>query len=315
MVEPQTNFFIYAHPKKCRNCGSGKVIRHGQRRRICKDCGQTFSLEKNITKRLRSAAEQWILDRSTLRRIEERTDVNFTAKWRRAQVYAKHIPFPLMHYVKNRERASHVLLLDATFTRVKGEDRAIMIAYDTGIGVLDYWIDVTENATAYFLIFQHLDGVGYQPLCVVSDGHDSITTVLRDRNLPHQRCIFHLLKNLKYILMVQGEFREPKDLLLFARIRWIFLAPAIEDLPRRLELFRVFERAFSGRRKVFEWFWKVLPEAVLHLSYAKPIPRTTTLLENLNGQVKQRLKTMRGVKSEKSLRNLLKILFYFRKYK
>lgn len=220
-----------------------------------------------------------------------------------------------MNYVRNKEKASRILLLDATFTGVKGESLAIMIAYDTRIGVLDYWIDVTENATGYFLLFQHLDQAGYQPICVASDGHDSITTVLRDRNLPHQRCIFHLLRNLKYSLTVQGEFREPKDLLLFARIRWILLTPSIEDLPGRLDLFRIFERAFSGRRKVFEQFWKVLPETMLHLSYAESVPRTTTLLENLNGQVKQRLKTMRGIKSEKSLHNLLKILFYFRNYK
>lgn len=220
-----------------------------------------------------------------------------------------------MNYVKNKGKASHILLLDATFTKVRGEDRAVMIAYDTGIGVLDYGIDVTENATAYHLLFQHLDKVGYHPLAVVSDGHPGILSVVQERNLPHQRCIFHLIRDLRYRLTVGGDFPEPRDLLLFARIRWIFLSPDLEELAFRLELFRVFERAFSGRRKVFRWFWGVLPSAVLHLSFTEDVPRTTALLENLNGQIKQRLKTMRGMKSEKSLHNLLKILFYFRNYK
>mgnify|MGYP001591089463 FL=1 len=54
------------------------------------------------------------------------------------QRYASHVPYPIIHYMRNREKASKNLLLDATFTKVQGEDRAVMIAYDTGIGVLDY---------------------------------------------------------------------------------------------------------------------------------------------------------------------------------
>ena len=90
----------------------------------------------------------------------------------------------------------------------------------------------------------------------------------------------------------------------------------LEDLPERVNSFRRFEAIFPGRRKeIFKWFWSILTAAVLHLSYEEDVPRTTALLENLNGQIKARLKTFRGVKSEQSLHNLLKILFYFRKYK
>jgi len=66
---------------------------------------------------------------------------------------------------------------------------------------------------------------------------------------------------------------------------------------------------------ILKWFWDILPHAVLHLSYRENVANTTGLLENLNGQIKQRIKTFRGVKSEDSLNKLLKILFYFRKYK
>ncbi len=71
----------------------------------------------------------------------------------------------------------------------------------------------------------------------------------------------------------------------------------------------------KDKQSILNWFWKILPNAVLHLSYEENVPNGTNLLENLNGQIKTRLKTMRGIKSEKSLNNLLKILFYFRKYK
>jgi len=275
----------------------------------------TFRIPKNITKKLRAAAEQWILDRSTLRRIEDRTGLDFTAKWRLVQQYAKHIPSPLENYIKNKEKASGVLLLDATFTKVKGRDIAIIIAYDTGVGVVNYWFDVTENATAYSYVLQRLDKAGYRPACIVSDGFSAILTVVQEKGLPHQRCLFHLLKNLRKGLANEWGWKKPKDHILYSRIKGIFKTNNIEDLPKRIDQFREFERIFPGRYEIFRWFWAVLPNAVLHLSYEEDVPRTTALLENLNGQIKARLKTFRGVKSEKSLHNLLKILFHFNNYK
>lgn len=47
---------------------------------------------------------------------------------------------------------------------------------------------------------------------------------------------------------------------------------------------------------------------------AGEVPTTTGLLENLNGQFKARIKTMRGMKSEQSLDNLSR-LFHFHNYK
>ncbi|MBI2453197.1 transposase, partial [Candidatus Peregrinibacteria bacterium] len=105
------------------------------------------------------------------------------------------------------------------------------------------------------------------------------------------------------------------DHILYSRIKAIFKTGKIEDLPARLALFRSISHVFSNHKTILQWFWETLPNAILCLSYKENIPRTTNLLENLNGQIKQRIKTMRGVKSEKSLHNLLKILFYFRNYK
>lgn len=161
------------------------------------------------------------------------------SKWRQVQEYASHIPSPLHHYVLHREKATHILVLDATFTKVKGGDRAIMIAYDTGIGVVDYWIDETENATAYHLIFQRLGQAGYHPICVVSDGHDSILSALRERNLPHQRCVFHLLQELQRKLGVWGEGElSGRNRVLYSRVKWIFKTKRIEDLPGKIDYFR-----------------------------------------------------------------------------
>lgn len=238
-------------------------------------------------------------------------------KWKQVQKYAEHIPSPLENYLRNKDKATHILVLDATFTKIKGEDRAIMIAFDTGIGVVDYWIDVSENSTAYALIFQHLDLVGYKPICVVSDGHDSIIRNIKERNLPHQRCVFHLLRDLKYKLGKQKEAElHGKNRVLYSRIKGIFKTSKIENIPERIENFRTkIEPLFSDKSCILKWFWDILPNAILHLSYEENVPSTSNILENINGQIKQRIKTTRGMKSEKSLDNLLKILFYFRNYK
>lgn len=250
-----------------------------------------------------------------MRRIETRTEVNFSSKWRLAQKYADHTSSPIIHYIRNKERATHILLLDTIFIKVRGEERAVLIAYDTGIGVIDYWIDVSENATAYSVIFQHLDKAKYDPICVVSDRHTSIVQVVKEKNLPHQLCVFHLLKQLKEWLTIAGEFRLPKDMLLYNRIYYIFMANRIEDIPRLIEEFRVFQNAFSGRKSVFKWFWEVLPNALMHLSYEEKVPRTTAYIESLNKRLRQRFKTFYGVKSEESLRKTLKILFYLQERK
>lgn len=194
-----------------------------------------------------------------------------------------------------------------------------MIAYDTGMGVIDYWIDVTENKTAYGYLFQRLDQAGYKIKCLISDGHLSLLPLIKEKKLPHQRCIFHLLRELKRKL-VKRDFAEitGKNKILYSRIKGIFKTSRIEDLPERINFFRLkTEPLFKDKKSkaILKWFWSILPSAVLHLSYEEKVPNTTNSLENLNGQIKQRLKTMRGMKSEQSLNNLLKILFYFKNYK
>jgi hypothetical protein len=316
IFKPLINRLFHDNPKKCRYCLSKNVIRHGGRRHLCKDCGRTSSRPKNITRKLRRSAEQWLLDRSALRRVGERTSADFTTKWRLAQRYAEHVPSPLENYKRNRHLASGILVLDALFVGVKGRMMAVMVAYDTGLGVIDCWIDVTENKTGYFYLFQRLDAAGYRPICVVSDGHSGIVSAVSARNLPHQLCVFHLLRSLRSHLGAGfGTLIRPKDRVLYGRIRHVLKTRRIEDLPGRINGFRHFERIFPGRKEVFRWFWKIVVEATLHLSYSEKVPMTNGDIERLNGHIRARLKTFRGVKSERSLNNLLKILFHFRKYK
>jgi hypothetical protein len=63
---------------------------------------------------LKQAAEDWVLDRSTLRRIRDKKGKAHNTVWYRVQEYADHIPHPIEKLHLRSEQASGVLVLDAT---------------------------------------------------------------------------------------------------------------------------------------------------------------------------------------------------------
>lgn len=266
----------------------------------------------------RRSAEKWILDRSTLRRIGDRTDKSHVTHWKLSQRYAEHIPSPLENLKSHCKEATGILLMDGTWVNIRGEGFCIHIAYDTGIGVVDYWIDCSENKQAYSYILRRLSGVGYGLRVAVSDGHSSLISLFEEENTLHQRCLFHLLQDLREMLMMNGELISANHIL-YSRLKYILKSKTIEKFAARLEVFREKSQPLfhsPKQRYAIKWFWNIVHDATVHLSFEEgEIPRTSNLLENLNGQIKARLKTFRGVKSEKSLNNLLKVLFHFRKYK
>lgn len=238
-------------------------------------------------------------------------------KWKQVQAYAEHIPAPLDHLRKHLASAGSILILDVTFTKILARDRAIFIAYDTVLGVIDYWIDNREKKAIYEKILHRIGKKGYGPICVVSDGHGGLSALLRKNQVPHQRCLTHLLRDLERLLGKQP--RKPlkgENRAIYERMRDIWFTKTIEEIPAKITNFKKYsEKHFQKKAWLLRWFWKTLPNAILHLSYEEKVPYTTNILENLNGQIKQRIKTMRGLKSQKSLHNFLKIFFYFRNYK
>jgi transposase-like protein len=238
--------------------------------------------------------------------------------WRLSQEYSKHIPSPLDNLKQNLNKASGVLLLDATYVKVLGEGRFIHTPYDTGIGIVDYWIDCTENKQAYGYVLRRLSEMGYKPLCVVSDGHWSIESLLVEEGIPQQRCLFHILRDLEDFLSVRGELIGSNHIL-YSRLKHIFKSKTLQEVSQRVDWFRKHSQpqfTTYTHERVLKWFWNILPNAVIWLSFNDvEVPRTTSALDIVHGQIKARIKTFRGVKSEESLQNLLKILFRFRNYK
>lgn len=236
--------------------------------------------------------------------------------WRRVQEYADHLPHPIENLHLRIEQASRVLVLDATYVRISGKGHYIHIAYDTQIGVVHFAIDDSENTTAYAIILNMLAERGYKPLVVVSDAHGGILSAFSDWNIPHQRCVFHLLKNLRAILTIRRELKGGNQVL-FVRMWRVLKSKTVEELSERANDLRRVSFCFQRKeqQRALDMFWDTLHETTLHLSFDGEVPNTSNVIERLNGQIKARIKTMRGMKSKKSLFKLLKILFYFRDYK
>jgi transposase-like protein len=238
--------------------------------------------------------------------------------WRLSQKYTEHIPSPLENLKRNIDKTTKVLLLDATYVKVRGNEKYVHTAYDTGVGLVDYWIDDSENKQAYGYVLRRLNDMGYKPLCVVSDGHWSIESLLAEEGIPQQRCLYHLLNDLSDFLSVRGELFGA-NCILYSRLKYILKSNTLEKVVERVNWFRKYSQhqfTIGTHMRVLKWFWNILPNAVMWLSFDDvKVPRTTSTLDVLHGQIKARIKTFRGVKSEESLHNLLKILLRFRNYK
>ena len=57
-------------------------------------------------------------------------------KWKQVQQYGEHIASLVDVHSKSFSKSKGILLLDGTFLTVHGEDRVILIAYDTILGVV-----------------------------------------------------------------------------------------------------------------------------------------------------------------------------------
>ncbi len=230
--------------------------------------------------------------------------------WRDEQRAGRSILTPLEFFKRHRECASGILLLDGKFLKIRGAERCEHFAFDTALGLVNSWMDDTENSTAYWHMYAELKKEGYPLRAIVSDGHSGIAKLTAEENIPHQRCVFHLLQDLRYFLGIRND-EISGNWILFQRLRHILMSPTLEKLVENLEFFRRYTSLlFVHKKSILKWFYKNLEAATMHFSFIDgDVPRTNNQMENFIGQVEQRLKTMRGFKSEISAKYTLNAIF------
>ena len=92
----------------CQFCGGKSLIKWGNRRRKCSLCCRTFRVKKVGRNRIKFS-EMYLLDRSTLRRISDKTKFSPAEIMRKIMLELKGITTPIF-YTKNftnLQRSAH----------------------------------------------------------------------------------------------------------------------------------------------------------------------------------------------------------------
>jgi len=178
---------------------------------------------------------------------------------------------------------SNTCLQHASFTSASQTSFAKAPGTHSSPGLKAWGFLLRFYKTAYAYLLKRLKDLQYEPICVVSDDHSSISFLLEEEKIPHQLCIFHLLRTLRRMLTGNNKFTEPipeKYQVMYSRMKGIFKTNHIEEIPVRVNDFRKLQIFWQSPKEkyILDWFWKILPNAIMCLSFEENAPRTSNLL-------------------------------------
>jgi transposase-like protein len=220
--------------------------------------------------------------------------------WRRVQRSIAVQVRPGVLIVRSRLHTIEALLLDAKHLSIRGEPYTLYVAFDGVQKKPLCWILLSryERREGYDRILKHLKEKNINVSGVVSDWHRGILASLADYypKAIHQRCAVHVVQEVMRRLGGQRFFNSLGGKMIWPHIVKIAL--------RYTSLHAAKSRLGSIRRQYpsYDKAWKTLAEALLDIyQFTKDtthvLPRHSNLIENFMGQIAQRLKTMRGMKS------------------
>lgn len=212
---------------------------------------------------------------------------------------------------------SGIILLDGKHFQIEKKPYTLYAAFDGVKKKPISWILLPryELRLGYDRILIYLKRQNSSISAVISDGHKGLATSVKD-HYPlaiHQRCAAHVLQEVYRKLggrwfLATGYGKE-----IWPVMRRIALGFDNELMAKKY-LLRM-KRKYPQYRRAFFVLGKSL---VSIYQFAQrpdfPIPRTSNLIENFMGQLEQRLKTMRGIKTPESLIKIITNLIVF-KYK
>lgn len=212
---------------------------------------------------------------------------------------------------------SGIIILDGKHFQIEKKSYTLYVAFDGIKKKPISWILLPryELRLGYDRILSHLKWQNSSIFAVISDGHKGLAASVKDHYplVIHQRCAAHVLQEVYRKLggrwfLATGWGKE-----IWPVMRRIALE-LDNELAAREYLLRM-QRKYP--RKAGAFF--VLKKSLVSIyQFAQrpnsPIPRTSNLIENFMGQLEQRLKTFRGVKTPESLIKIITNLIVF-KYK
>lgn len=297
------------HPS-CPFCRSGKVIKYGGKRWLCKHCKRTFRLRKK-DRRDRTALNAYVLDRTTHARLGKRWGVHRSTAYRRVQ-RALERRMPLLRRTKvSLASCDGICFLDGKTIRVNGVLHTAFVAWDRGLGKPIHFLlrEGGEKELWYWKLLLDLKQIGYVPKAFVSDGILTLKEFLAETypDLPHQRCAVHVFLSGRAKACTGGRLTERQKLFV-GLVKKIIWSQTLKVAKRRTKRLYDLHGLVARERRALEFVWQALPLIFVckdprwqHLH----LPRSSNAIENVIGQIEARLKTRRGTKSTQALDRLI----------
>jgi transposase-like protein len=203
------------------------------------------------------------------------------------------------------------LLLDGKHLKIKGEPYTLYVAFD-GIRKKPLcWILLSrhELRAGYDRILRHFRAHNISVFGVTSDWHRGILAALADHypNSIHQRCAVHVLQDVmrklggqRFCNSIGGTHLWPY--VVKVALRYTTLHAAQSRLGTLSIQYPQYRKAWRLLGDTFPGIYRFMKDDM------KVIPRHSNSIENFMGQLEQRLKTMKGMKSPEAAIKILTTL-------
>lgn len=205
------------------------------------------------------------------------------------------------------------LFVDATYIKVRENDRVVSKAVYIGIGVrkdgkrdiVGLKVAQAESEENWMDFFEYLKKRGFQsPNLIISDAHEGLKRAIQKKFIgtSWQRCTVHFKRNI-FDKMPKKNADDAKEL-----IKAIFEAPTLKISRELKDQFISTYEHDQKYQKVIKTLDAGYEDAVQF--YAEPVEarkhiKTTNMLERLNGEVKRRTDVIRIFPHEQSAFRLI----------
>jgi len=227
-----------------------------------------------------------------------------------------------------------VLCLDGTYIRVRNpftdlarrenwyEDEKFLHKMTAFLGtdyhtrdMPHYSLGDNENMIDLVLYFQQLKANGYNLRILVRDGNERMTTAAEKaygRPIITQLCHRHFIDKMDEKIASKDLIAEREQMIRLQGIIWsIIRAKTIEEAVNRMNDFMKIRNQFltsKNMKYLVSRFIRDFEQLTMYLQYPKRyIPTTVNVSENMNKQLKNRLKTMCSLQSIRSAENYLNL--------
>lgn len=253
----------------------------------------------------------YLRDRSTYRRISDRTGLSPAAILRYVQDGLDHLEF------LNPRHACGVVLMDAKALSIKGQDFCEYLIWDIEAGLIARRLcPGSESSKVYDDLLDSLTERGLVITSAVTDGLPGFRRILDARGIVHQRCHVHLLRDLKVGLQLTNRHRHQRlspanrqKRILYGYCRLYLRAEPAQWNLREAHMLRHAERNIFGfnpiQFRALRRFMRGSKYAFQHFFEDPRIPTTTNRLELYIHHFATRLATMNGFKNAENADRML----------